>query len=157
MNHKERDFQKEFSRIAPLYKCSLITIPDVLPINKNGKVIKSGEIHISSKLPCDGILCTSHNNYMIEFKYGNNPLLPHQKATESKVLAINSLYYCLRKKVLKKGTFFTVEQPEKVVLFKTQKIEELLDFFRDPSNSQSLMFDSILPHTKRKFKRRVLG
>ena len=102
-NKPETIFRDSLREIAPLYGCALIKIPDVLPIDKNGKVIKSGEIHISSKRPCDDILVTSHGNYFIEAKFGNNPLLPHQKATMLKVNTMNSTYYVLRKKVLKKA------------------------------------------------------
>ena len=153
MNNKpETIFRDVLRDIAPLYGCVLIAIPDFIHA-KGNKIV-------AHKRPCDDILVTSHGNYLIEAKYGNNPLLTHQKATQDKVLAINSLFYCLRKKVLKKGTFYTVEQPEKVVLFKTQKIEELFEYFKDPNeyNSQKLMLDTLIPEkNKRIFKRRVLG
>ena len=150
-NKPETIFRDVLREIAPLYNCLLIAIPDFIHA-KGNKIV-------AHKRPCDDILVTSHGNYLIEAKYGNNPLLTHQKETMRKVNSINKSCYALRKKVLKKGTFYTVEQPEKVVLFKTEKIEELFEYFKDPNeyNSQSIMLDHILPHTKRKFKRRVRG
>jgi len=145
-NKPETIFRDVLREIAPLYGCALIKIPDTIPI-------KGREI-ITHKKPCDDILVTSHGNYMVEAKYGNNPLLPHQKATQSKVNAINGSYYCLRKKVLKKGVFYTIEQNGKI-LFKTQKIEKLFEFFKDPSKGQSIMLDNILPYNTKKLLRKV--
>jgi len=148
-NKPETIFRDSLRSIAPLYNCALIAIPDFIHA-KGNKIV-------AHKRPCDDILITPHGNYLIEAKYGNNPLLPHQKATESKVNAINGSFYVLRKKVIKKGTFYTVEQPEKIILFKTQKIEELFEYFKDPTenNSQNIMLDSILPYNTKKLLRKV--
>ena len=153
----ERDFEKTLQLYAPLFNMLYIKIPDVLPIDKNGKVIKSGEIHISRKLPCDGILLTPAGNYMIECKYQNNALLQHQRAQMFKVNALNMSYYCLRKKVLEKGTIYTVEQNGKT-LFKTQDIQDIFTFFVNPKEytSQEIMkqgMDSMLPSKKRKLRK----
>jgi len=150
-NKPETIFRDVLREIAPLYNCLLIAIPDFIHA-KGNKIV-------AHKRPCDDILATSHGNYMIEAKYGNNPLLPHQKATQSKVNAINGSYYVIRKKILKKGIVYSVEQNGNI-LFKTQKIEGLFEYFKDPTehNSQKLMLDTLIPdNTKRKFKRRVLG
>ena len=81
----ERDFRDSLRGIAPLYGCALIAIPDTIPI-KGRKII-------THKKPCDDILITTHGNYLIEAKYGNNPLLPHQLDTQSKVNAMNSCVF----------------------------------------------------------------
>ena len=81
----ERDFRDSLREIAPLYGCALIAIPDTIPI-KGRKII-------THKKPCDDILITTHGNYLIEAKYGNNPLLPHQLDTQSKVNAMNSCVF----------------------------------------------------------------
>ena len=148
-NKPETIFRDLLREIAPLYGCELIAIPDFIHA-KGNKIV-------AHKRPCDDLLITSHGNYMIEAKYGNNPLLPHQLATQSNVNGINGSFYVLRKKVLKKGTFYTVEQPEKVVLFKTQKIEELFEYFKDPqeNNSQSIMLEQILPYNTKKLLNKV--
>ena len=149
----ERDFRDSLREIAILCGWALIEIPDVVPIKRDGF------IPVSKKRPCDDILVTSHGNYMIEAKYGNNPLLPHQLATQSKVNAINGSYYVLRKKILKKGIIYSVEQNNKV-LYKTCEIIGIFKFFANPQEylSQEIMrqgLDNILPYNTKKLLRKV--
>lgn len=162
MNHFERDFEKEFERICPLFKTRYYKIPDVLPIDKDGNVIKSGQIHISRKLPFDGNLITPSQNYCLEFKYQNNQLADHQIKTMIEINKINMSYYVVRKKVLKKGTFYTIEQgnpysvsPIPHCEFKTKQIEDLFLFFNDPDDSQQTMLDAIIPSKIKPKRRRV--
>jgi len=142
----ERDFRDNLRKIAPLYGCELIAIPDFIHA-KGNKIV-------AHKRPCDDILVTSHGNYIMEAKYGNNPLLPHQEATQSKVNAINGSFYVVRKKVTKKGVFFSVEQNGNV-FFKTTNIYKIFEFFQDPTEhySQCIMMDSMLPSKKRKLRK----
>ena len=147
----ERDFRDSLREIAILCGWALIEIPDVVPIKRDGF------IPVSKKRPCDDILVTSHGNYMIEAKYGNNPLLPHQLATQSKVNAINGSFYALRKKVLKKGVFYLVEQNGKI-LYKTDDIIKIFTFFANPKEytSQEIMkqgLDKMLPSKKKRMRR----
>lgn len=139
----ESDFEKELKRLAPLYGCLVIIIPDVIP-KKYG-----GIMPVSHKRPCDCILVTLHQNYLIELKFGNNLLLPHQKATESKVNVINNSYYVLRKKAIKRGIFYSIEQ-NKEILLKTEEIEDIFGFF------QGHYFSTSTLPTKKKKLRRVL-
>ena len=147
-NKPETIFRDLLREIAPLYGCELIAIPDFIHA-KGNKIV-------AHKRPCDDLLITSHGNYLIEAKYQNNALLPHQLATEMKVLAINKSFYVLRKKVLKKGIFYQVEQNGEKI-FKTGDIQKIFKFFQDPTEhySQCIMMDSMLPSKKRKFKRKV--
>jgi len=144
-NKPETIFRDSLREIAPLYGCELIAIPDFIHA-KGNKIV-------AHKRPCDDILATSHGNYFIEAKFGNNPLLPHQLATQSKVNATNGSYYVLRKKVLNKGTYYTVERYG--ILFKTQKIEKLFEYFKNPSKGQSIMLEQILPYNTKKLLRKV--
>ena len=160
MKH-EALFQAELERIAPLFGCKIIDIPDIPPLNRYGRVLKKGEKPaISRKLPCDCILVTPQQNYLIECKYGNNVLLPHQKATESKVNAINSTYYVLRKHLRKTKQrelfFYSVEQ-NGIKLYKTQDISNIFRFFQDPKEvySQEIMKQEInilIPEKPKKHK-----
>ena len=144
----EKTFRDVLREIAPLYNCLLIAIPDFIHA-KGNKIV-------AHKRPCDDILITSHGNYLIEAKYQYNALLPHQEATQSKVNAINGSYYVIRKKVTKKGVFYSIEQNGETLL-KSANIYKIFVFFKDTKAGQSLMFDNILPHTKRKLKRGVRG
>ena len=147
-NKPEAEFRDVLREIAPLYGCELIAIPDFIHA-KGNKIV-------AHKRPCDDLLITSHGNYLIEAKYGNNPLLPHQKACSDRVNAINGSYYVLRKKILKKGIIYSVEQNGKT-LFKTQDIEKLFEYFKDPQehNSQSIMLEQILPYNTKKLLNKV--
>jgi hypothetical protein len=147
----EKDFQNELIRIAPLYKCAIIDIPDIPPLNRYGKVLKKGEKPaISRKLPFDCLLVTPQQNYLIEAKYQNNTLLPHQLATQSKVNAINDTYYVLRKKILKKGIIYSIEQGD--FKFTANDITKIFAFFNDPREyiSQKAMLDQLIPEKKKK-------
>ena len=145
-NKPETIFRDLLREIAPPYGCALIAIPDFIHA-KGNKIV-------AHKRPCDDILVTSHGNYIMEAKYGNNPLLPHQEATQSKVNAINGSFYVVRKKVTKKGVFFSVEQNGNV-FFKTTNIYKIFEFFQDPTEhySQCIMMDSMLPSKKRKLNK----
>lgn len=148
MKHKEREFEQEFGRICPLWGMRYFKIPDFIPIKEN-KII-------AHKRFCDGILVTPNLNYLLEFKMNYNALLPHQLITQSKVLAINSTYYSLRKKVLKKGVFYTVEQNSNV-LYKTNDIMKLFEFFHDPKEiySQEIIKQGINILIPEKLKKRL--
>jgi len=143
----ERDFRDVLRKIAPLYGCELIKIPDM--------VFKKGEKIKEYKRPCDDLLITSHGNYMIEAKYGNNPLLPHQKATMLKVNAINQSFFVVRKiKYKAVRVMYHIEQNGEKI-FKTGDIQKIFKFFQDPTEhySQCIMMDSMLPSKKRKLRK----
>lgn len=150
MQHHEREFEKLFKEIAPAFNMLYIKIPDVLPIDRNGKVIKSGQIHISRKRFADGVLITVNGNYIIEFKYQYGELKPHQGKAEKDINEINNSYYIVRKRILKKGLVYSIEQGENV--FKTDSMENLFKFFSDPREhiSQSLMLDQLIPEKKKR-------
>jgi len=152
----EAIFQNELIRIAPLYRCLFLTIPDFIPI-KGNKII-------AHKRPCDGILATWRQNYLIECKYGNSPLRPHQKKYMQEVNTINNSYFVIRKKILKKGIIYIVEQnypystfPILSCLFKTEKIEELFKFFTMPEEykSQDIMLNTLFPEKKKPKLRKI--
>ena len=88
----ERDFESELTRIAPLYGCLYIKIPDFInaPVNKI----------IAHKRPFDAVIITPLQNFCIECKYGYNKLLPHQKDTQDKINKINKSYFVIRKRIV---------------------------------------------------------
>ena len=165
MNHKERDFEQVLEENAPLFKMKYVKIPDALPLDKDGKVLKRGErLHISHKLPCDGILATERGNYFIECKYQCGVLKPHQKELQDKITRINNTYYVLRKQLRKTkqcNLYFYVIEVNGIKIYKTQHIENLFKFFTDPREhqSQEIMkgLDELIPEKKRKRLRKVLG
>lgn len=142
MNHFERDFEKEFERLAPLSGMKYFKIPDFIHA-KGNKII-------AHKRFCDGILITPSQNFCLEFKYQYGKLKEHQEKAMQEVNAINMSYYVVRKNVLKKGDIYTIEGLFEAFLYTVGKIEDLFLFFNDPDDSQQTMLDTILPSSKRK-------
>lgn len=160
----EKDFQAELVRLAPLFRCKIVVIPDIPPLNRYGRVLEEGEKPaISRKLPFDCVLVTWRQNYLIECKYNYGQLKPHQKKYMQEVNTINNSYFVIRKTVLKKGTMYMVERnflysttPIISCLFHTKKIEDLFSFFSMPEEyvSQKSM-DSLIPEKKKPKLRKV--
>jgi len=116
----EKEFRDSLREIAHLYGCELIAIPDFIHA-KGNKIV-------AHKRPCDDILATSHGNYFIEAKYGNNPLLPHQKSTMLKVNAINQSFFVVRKIRYKAvRVMYHIEQNGEKI-FKTGDIQKIFKF-----------------------------
>lgn len=118
----EQIFERELKRIAPLYKCAYVKIPDTKMLNANNR-----NNNRENKRPFDGMLITPNFNYCIECKYQYNKLLPHQNIMKIMVDAINNSYYIFRKRKLKEGFVYTIEKNG--ILLKTNKIEELIKYF----------------------------
>ena len=119
-------FENSLRKNAPYFKCSYFKIPDTKMLNKFNRKFNKEE-----KRFCDGILITPQKNYCIECKYGNNSLKPHQKMNMEAINKINGSFFLLRKKSLKKGIFYFIEKPEKNVLLKTEKLEDIFMFFNE--------------------------
>ena len=151
MQHKEAEFQKELTRIASLYGCVCINIPDVVPIKRGGF------IPVARKRPFDLIFITPLQNFCIECKINYGKQKDHQKLTGDKINLVNRSYFIVRKKIYAKtrAIEYSVEQNEFV--FCTTKISDIFKFFKDPTEhySQCIMMDSMLPSKKRKLKRKV--
>jgi len=119
---KESAFEKQLEVYAPIYKCLYMKIPDIIPLKRYGKIT-------AHRRPFDAILLTPTANYLIECKVDNNTLKPHQQATQERINAINGSYYVLRKKFLKKGIVYRIEQ-QNTVLLATDKIDDIFKYFK---------------------------
>lgn len=120
----EAEFEHDLEVTAMLWNCRYYKIPDAKMINKNNRYK-----HREKKRPFDGILCTKDGNFIVECKYGNNKLLPHQEKNLSESYAINGNSYVLRKKELKTGVVYTIEKHDNSVVFRTNILENLVGFF----------------------------
>jgi len=128
----ETDFQNAFAQMAQFKKCTLETIPDYIPVpdgyNINGK--RKYKKFQAKKRPFDAVLVTPKNVYCLEFKYQNGIALPHQKNTGNRITNINkTAYFIVRKKVLKSGTTYSIEDNVKRTRFKTTYMEKLVEAF----------------------------
>jgi hypothetical protein len=122
MKHEEQ-FEKDLEVVAAVLGCRYYKIPDP-KLNA-----KTRNTHREEKRPFDGVLCTRDGNFIIECKYSNGKLLPHQERNLSESYAINGKSFVLRKKQLKAGVVYTVETHEKEVIYKTECLEDLVGFF----------------------------
>lgn len=120
----EKEFEKDLKKIAPLFGCLYLKIPDTKMLNANNRYRNREE-----KRPFDAVLVTPAGNFCIECKVNYNGLKPHQKTTQDKINSINNSFFVFRKIFRKKGIVYRIEQPEKNVIFEMGKIEDLIDFF----------------------------
>jgi len=145
----ERDFEAELTRIASLYGCLYIKIPDFInaPVNKI----------IAHKRPFDAVIITPLQNFCIECKINYGKQKDHQKLTGDKINSVNRSYFIVRKKIYAKTRAIEYSVEQGTFIFHTTKISDIFKFFQDPTEhySQCIMMDSMLPSKKRKFKRKV--
>jgi len=122
-NNPEEKFEKELFKEAGLLYSRYIKIPDI-----SKKNFTIGIKNTDSKRPFDGVLITPGGNFCIECKYNYNTLMRHQELNQMRINNINKSFFVLRKVELKKGFEYRIEQNHEV-LFKTDKIEQLIRWF----------------------------
>ena len=146
-NSPERDFEAELTRIASLYGCLYIKIPDFInaPINKI----------IAHKRPFDAVIITPLQNFCIECKINYGKQKDHQKLIGDKINLVNRSYFVVRKKIYAKTRAIEYSVEQNKFIFHTTKIEDIFKFFKDPTEhySQCIMMDSMLPSKKRKLNK----
>ena len=132
----ETSFEINLATACSYAKCMYIKIPDPVYTRKRIKDRSNGIDIPEKKRPFDGILSvpedeTHHGgNFAIEAKYGSNGLEVHQKAILSTISGINSMAYVIRKRD-KKPDEFTVEWPEKNVLYTCGDLKSLIEWFKE--------------------------
>lgn len=119
---KETVFENDLKYYASLFNCAYIKIPDFIPLKRYGQIT-------AHRRPFDGILITKTKNICIECKIDTNKLKFHQQQIQDYINKINQSYYILRKKFLKKGILYRIEQPEKIILMQSDKIEDIYKYF----------------------------
>jgi len=145
----ERDFEAELTRIASIYGCLYIKIPDFInaPVNKI----------IAHKRPFDAVIITPLQNFCIECKINYGKQKDHQKLMGDEINLVNRSYFVVRKKIYAKTRAIEYSVEQNKFIFHTTKIEDIFKFFKDPTEhySQCIMMDSMLPSKKRKLLRKV--
>ncbi len=132
MNHNEFLFEAELFRIAPLFGCMYVKIPDAVKTRESLKQRADGSFYMKEKKrPFDAILVSKTGNYCIEAKANANKLECHQKKYGENISVINQCFYVLRvivdTKMFKKR--YQVETVKGETLLSSQKIEDLFLFF----------------------------
>ncbi len=126
----EKSFEKSIAFFAKLKGMMYIKIPD--PIMTKDRLLSMKRRGQSDEFqrPCDGILVTHYGNYLLEFKYNYNKLLPHQTYYQNEVNKINHSYYVIRKINRKKAIIYRIECNNEIV-FETLFIDEIIEFFKE--------------------------
>ena len=125
----ETIFETDLILAAHHFKCSYEKIKDTRSINRFNR-----NTHREVRRLCDGLLITPRGISMIECKIDYARLKPHQTLTQNRANSIYKGYFVLRKIISKskkswgKATYY-IEQPEKNVLYMTEKIENLIRYF----------------------------
>ena len=109
-------FEKDLGKLAPLFGCEYIKIPDIIPLKKYGKLI-------AHKRPFDAILVTPKTNYLIECKIGYNQLKQHQTAYMERINEINRSFVVLRRIFLTKKIKYRIELADGV--YETTDIKDI--------------------------------
>lgn len=136
---EEQRFEANLARAASYLKCCYIKIPDPIYGSRRVRAMKSGEHIYERRRPFDGVLITPADDthyggiYAVEAKFGSNTLEPHQLNYLSAIKNINGMAYVIRARKRKAGTFYTVEWPEKNVLYETSDLAAYLAWFKDLS------------------------
>jgi len=121
----EAQLESDLFKVAKLFKCRYVKIPDMDASQFNNGSFKNKE----SKRPFDGILCIKDGqNYCIECKVNSNTLLTHQELNQSKINDINKSFYVIRKRIRTKSVAYQIEFNHELML-ETEKIEEIVKYF----------------------------
>lgn len=93
---KEKQFEKELARLAPLFGCYYAKIEDTRSINSGNR-----GFHREVKRICDSVIITPTNNWLCECKIDYGKLKPHQEKLRDVTYSHNGLFVVLRKVKLK--------------------------------------------------------
>ena len=105
---REKEFEKAIEKFAPFLKMRYFKIPDTHMINK-----KNRDQNREEKRPFDGVLVTKNGNALIECKFQNNKLMPHQLANKEAIDKQNRTFFVLTEKINKtKGLHYVCQHLE---------------------------------------------
>ncbi len=121
-------FYYDLEKVAGIYNCNLIRIPDAQVTADALERWKASPFKRPRRRPFDGLLVTPAGNLCLELKVNNDTQLDHQKVTGQVINAINGSYFVLHKKEGVPADY-SVRQG-KAVLFKTTKIEAIIEYLR---------------------------
>ena len=106
--NREKAFEKAIEKFAPFLKMRYFKIPDTHMINK-----KNRDQNREEKRPFDGVLVTKNGNALIECKFQNNKLMPHQLANKEAIDKQNRTFFVLTEKINKtKGLHYVCQHLE---------------------------------------------
>lgn len=137
---EEHRFEVDIAVEAMYNGCAYQKIEDPIYTRKRVKNQKEGFVLPECKRLYDGILVIKRDDnhhgglYAIEAKYNSNRLLPHQLDNLSVINNINGMGYVLRKTSIKgKKDVYTVEWPEKNVLYEAHTVGQIIKWFKELS------------------------
>jgi hypothetical protein len=139
MKREESRFETNLATAASYLRCCYIKIPDPIYGSRRVRAMKSGEFIRERRRPFDGLLIVPADDkhyggtYCLEAKANSNTLEKHQLGYLSAVKNINGMAYVIRVRNRKSGTFYSVEWPEKSVLFETEDMVAFVTWFKELS------------------------
>lgn len=139
IKREEHRFETNLAVAASYLKCYYIKIPDPIYDSKRVREKKDGREQKSRRRPFDGMLVVNADAehaggiYACEAKFGSNTLEKHQKDYLTIVHNINKMAYVIRMRCSGKREIFTVEWPEKCVLFETESLIDFIEWFKELS------------------------
>lgn len=142
MKREESNFETCLSIALSYMKCAYIKIPDPIYTMARARARKEGNDPKSRKRPFDGMIVTnsddSHSGgiYAVEAKFGNNTLEQHQLDYLTTVNKINGMGYVIRKKEVKRKVNYTIEWPEKNVLYSCDNLNDFVKWFKELSRTK---------------------
>lgn len=142
MKREESNFETCLSVALSYMKCAYIKIPDPIYNMARAKARAEGNDQKSRKRPFDGMIVVnaddSHTGgiYAVEAKYGGNKLEQHQLDYLTVVNKINGMGYVIRKKDVKGRDLFTIEWPEKNVLYSCDNLNDFVKWFKELSRTK---------------------
>ncbi len=106
--NREKAFEKAIEKFAPFLKMRYFKIPDTHMINAQNRYQNR-----EAKRPFDGVLVTKNGNALIECKFQNNKLMPHQLANKEATDKLNRTFFVLTEKINKtKGLHYVCQHLE---------------------------------------------
>jgi hypothetical protein len=107
---KEKDFEREFSKVAALNGMKFVKIPDAIKTAASLIQSGSGFTMVEHKRPADGVLVTQFGLVLVELKVQSGQAKDHQiKNCLSCNLVRPGSYVFVRAKDTKRGVRYTIE------------------------------------------------
>jgi len=122
----EQQFESDLFKVAKIFNCRYIKIPDVAQSNFKER----GFVNKESKRPFDSLLITPRFNFCIECKINSNVLLAHQELNQKRINLINKSFYVIRKRIRKTSIMYQIEQDHEKI-FESKNLEDIILYFKN--------------------------
>jgi len=141
MNNGEVRFERDLAKLATYLGCIYEKVPDVI-ITKSNIIKRNGKSFVAAKKRfADGVLITPKAVFILECKYNDGQLKPHQKQSMNRINQINESYYILRKRAKVKDfktivTYYiqNIVNNRVTTQYKTESLKDIILWFKEKNN-----------------------